>query len=114
MEIKSKNYYQGTLDEFKGFLATCTDEIKAKFKKCTTLIGPKTDEGEIIEKDGYIYAHGVFYKLSSLNTPFDPSDYPVLNLPVYTRDKYGNGDTSDDGLVTKGYMMAHTSFETLK
>ena len=115
MEVKNKNYYNGTLEEFKVFLATLADEDPAAYAKlknvATTLIGEENDES-IVEK-GYLYVHNAYYKLSSLNTPFDPSDYPVLELPIYKEEDYAVDDTDDDGIVTKGYLMKHTSFESI-
>lgn len=117
-QVKHRNYFNGSLEEFKQWYAlipgdAAGDKIKADLKKTLTLIGAPEEDG--IVKEGYIYARGTFYKLSSVAESFDPSEYPILQekYKIWFKEDYGQNIKSDKDLISKGYLEEHTSFENL-
>lgn len=108
MVVKSRNYYEGTLDEFKAFLQTLSDAQRVQLKKAFTLIGVPNETSGLVE-DGYMYARGEYYRLSVTGGSFDPSQYKKLLASDYESATAVN----DEDIVTKGYLEKHTSFEAL-
>lgn len=106
-QIKKRNYFDGSLKDFKLWLTKQDGATKLALVKSFTLIGVTNAEGVV--DDGYIYARGSYYPLSVTGGSFDPTQYVKLLASDYDTATAAN----DNDIVTKGYLEQHTSFEEI-